>query len=214
MHSAKKTKIVYSPSNLDHYERLYKAEHDAAMGYSYPIYPRTIDIVERMNRAYPVPSPIHVPFRRWMESNQLARFDCFLPSSWNCTCYKCVTFQVQSERDVVLFEQIKDEKERGDVLVDNRSAMTTDRLLVLGFSPGHNESDILLFEGIKEAKELDEIGTDERGVLALDRLQMLCDVAARSAAIAIPNEVVPTTIQTEPLNVCVNNICHFFPSLT
>ena len=49
--------------------------------------------------------------------------------------------------------------------------------------------------------------------MAVDRLQILCEVAARSAANAIPTQLAPATIEIEPLNVTVNNICHFFSEI-
>ena len=42
---------------------------------------------------------------------------------------------------------------------------------------------------------------------------MLCDIAARSAANAIPTQLATATIEMEPLNVTVNNICHFFSEI-
>ena len=75
----KKAKITFSPSDVDHYERLLLLEHAVAMGYVSPAIPREKSMVERMNEAFPVPSPLHASFRRWIEHNQAARFDCFRP---------------------------------------------------------------------------------------------------------------------------------------
>ena len=87
MQPYKKAKIVLSSSNVDEYERLFRVEHDAAMGYISPLVLRVKMIVDVMNETYPVPSPIDVPFRRWLEHNQLVRFDCFNEPSWLCICY-------------------------------------------------------------------------------------------------------------------------------
>ena len=40
--------------------------------------------------------------------------------SWLCTCYKCVRFQVNAEQDFVLYERIKDKKERSELYADLR----------------------------------------------------------------------------------------------
>ena len=77
MQPSKKAKITFSPSNIDEYERAFRIQHDIVMGYSSPLVPRVKSIVDVMNETFPVPSSIHVPFRRWIEHNHLARFDCF-----------------------------------------------------------------------------------------------------------------------------------------
>ena len=70
-----------------------------------------------------------------------------------------------------------------------------------------------MFEHIKHEKKCDEIEDDNRGMMAVDRLQMLCDVAARAAANAIPTQLTTAVIEMEPLNVTVNNVCHFFSKI-
>ena len=37
-----------------------------------------------------------------------------------CTCYKCVAIQLQSEQDTIMYEGIKDEKERTELFSDGR----------------------------------------------------------------------------------------------
>ena len=215
MNPVKKTKIVFSPSNLDTYDRMFMDEHNAAMGYTSPLVPRVESIVETMNRLYPVPSPIHAPFRRWIENNRLARFDCFLPPSWNCTCYKCVTYQVQSENDVVYFEQIKDEKDNREIAFETRGITTADRLPAINLTPGvenellKTEQDIRYFEIVKDEKERNEQLEDERECQTVDRLQILCDVAARTAA----NDIPTLSAVRETVNVTVTHVCHFFSEI-
>ena len=80
MNPTKKTKIIFSPFNVDEYERQFIIEHQIAMGYMSPIIPRTQNVVELMNQAYPVPSPLDASFRRWIDHQQAARFDCFKPT--------------------------------------------------------------------------------------------------------------------------------------
>ena len=93
-----------------------------------PIIPRTQNVVELMNQAYPVPSPLHASFRRWIDNKQAARFDCFKPPSWQCTCYKCVTHQLQSEKDIRYFEQMKDENDLRDQHLNLGGMMAVDRI--------------------------------------------------------------------------------------
>ena len=216
----KKAKIVFSPSNVDHYERLFMLEHDIAMGYVSPAIPREKSMVERMNEAFPVPSPLHASFRRWIEHNQAARFDCFRPPSWVCTCYKCVTYQLRSEKDVNYFELMKDEQECAAIGLDTRGILTADRVTLFeNGSPAladlnygtQSESDVVFFENIKNDKEREEMLKDDRGQNATDRLQMLCDVAARAAANTIP--VVTEVPVREPINVEVIKVCHFFTEM-
>ena len=130
MQPLKKPKIVFSPSNVDHYERVFRTEHDIAMGYQARPSPRVDDIVERANNAFPVPPHIHTSFRDWIEHNRQARFDCFREPSWLCTCYKCVTFQVQSDSEIAMFEAIKDEHEAVEFKSDGdvKGISTTDRM--------------------------------------------------------------------------------------
>ena len=120
MQPFKKVKIEFSPSNIDEYERVFRLEHDIAMGYVSPLVPRVPSLIDVMNSLYPVPSPIHEPFRRWIEHNQLARFDCFDEPSWLCTCYKCITFQLHADHDTSFYERIKDEQERLNLVTDVR----------------------------------------------------------------------------------------------
>ena len=123
MQPFKKAKIVFSPSNVDQYEQVFRLEHDIAMGYvarPQPIVPSLVDV---MNALYPVPSPIHAPFRQWIEHNKQARFDCFEEPSWLCTCYKCITFQMNAEHDTTMFEKIKDEEERLQIEKDVRGSI-------------------------------------------------------------------------------------------
>ena len=67
MQPIKKAKIIFSPSNVDHYERLFMNEHDVAMGYRPPTSPRIPSILDRVNAAFPVPPNIHQSFRAWIE---------------------------------------------------------------------------------------------------------------------------------------------------
>ena len=218
MNPTKKTKIIFSPSNVDEYERQFIIEHQIAMGYMSPIIPRTQNVVELMNQAYPVPSPLHASFRRWIDHQQAARFDCFKPPSWQCTCYKCVTYQLQSEKDIRYFEQMKDENELRDQHLNVAGMMAVDRITLFeGGSPfdtgpgSLSENNLMLFENIKDAKEEDELVGDTRGLDTVDRLQMLCDVVARAAANAIPAN--PTIAAVEDVNVTVRNVCHFFTEM-
>ena len=91
--------------------------------------------------------------------------------------------------------------------------MAVDCLSEFNFSPRQVENGMVLFERIKREKECDEDEGDHRGVMAVDRLQMLCDVAARSAATTIPTQLTTAVIKMEPLNVTVNNVCHFFSEI-
>ena len=58
MQPAKRSKIVFSPSNADEYERLFRNEYDVAMGYRELSYPRAKSIVDTANPAFPVPDKI------------------------------------------------------------------------------------------------------------------------------------------------------------
>ena len=46
----------------------------------------------------------------------MARFDCFQEPSWNCSCYKCVTWCANREADVSMMEAIMDERNREAIL--------------------------------------------------------------------------------------------------
>ena len=237
MQPHKKAKITFSPSNVDEYERAFRIEHDVAMGYRSPLVPRVQSVVDAMNEAFPVPSYIHVPFRRWIEHNHLAKFDCFQEPSWLCTCYKCVTFQLRAESDVCFYEKIKDEQERLVLAADVRGTLP-----VLPCSDTfrsahvarvdclqqpsvfctcykcacfqmHAETDAAFNERMKDDHEISSLAADTRGNLppvfqASDRLQMLATVALDNATNAMPE----TPVIWEPVAVTVSNVCHIFTS--
>ena len=78
--------MKFSPSNVDEYERLFRLEHDVAMGYATPTVPREPKVksaskvksaLELFMEQNPVPSPLHDTFRYWIERNANAKFDCF-----------------------------------------------------------------------------------------------------------------------------------------
>ena len=98
-----------------------------------------MSIIDGMTLRYPVPSSIHAPFRQWIEHNRLARLYCFEKRCWLCTCYKCITFQMNAEHDTSLYEKIKNEQERLNLEIDlkgilpaiNSPVPTYDRLRLL-----------------------------------------------------------------------------------
>ena len=210
MQHIKKAKIMFSPSNVDHYERLFMHEHDVAMGYRPPTSPRMPSIIEQANEAFPVPPNIHRTFRAWIDQNQNARFDCFREPSWLCTCYKCVRFQLSAERDIVFYERVKDDKERAETYV----ATGTNNNVEMNINP---EQDIIYFENIKDEKERVDMFADYRGCTATERLgfadpdermQMLADMAARAGVESGAQNVVPPSVFGS-----VSCVCHFFTEL-
>ena len=123
-----------------------------------------------MNRAYAVPSFIHVSFHRCVDHLPDIAVD-HLPIIYQTSAFLLVRLKIYY--NIILFDH----------------------------------------EGIKHTKEFDESVGDDRGVMAVDRLQVFCDVAVRSAADVIQTQLAPATIEIKPLNLTVNNICHFFSEI-
>ena len=66
------------------------------------------------------------------------------------------------------------------------------------------ERDVRYFERRKDEKERNEQLEDERECPTVDRLQILCDVAARTAANGIPT--LPAVSVQENMNVTVTHV--------
>ena len=130
-------KMKFSPSNVDEYERVFRLEHDVAMGYATPTVPRVPKVktaLELFMEQNPVPSPLHDSFRCWIERNANAKFDCFEEPSWQCVCYKCVAWQKKIDHEMAIMEAIKTDHEESHKQDDLTGMSRTDRLFTLAQS--------------------------------------------------------------------------------
>jgi len=112
-------KIKFSPSNVDHYERVFMHMHNVAMGYEQPREPRpqpSEDIRQVAMRVFPCPSPMRNTFQAMIATYKRSVFDCFLPPAWLCDCYKCQTWQKYQSECVDVYEEsmdiVRDEEDR------------------------------------------------------------------------------------------------------
>ena len=125
-------KMRFSPSNVDMYERMFKLEHDVAMGYKQPAVPRVPKVktaLDQFMEDHPVPSPLHESFRCWIARNAMAKFDCFEDPNYLCECYKCATWQKQEDHQYTIMEFAKSEHETLMLKTDVSGISAVDRFM-------------------------------------------------------------------------------------
>ena len=84
------SKIIFAPSNLEKYEKLFMREHNIAMGYESPLV-RNVKLKtdwEKLVEALPCPPDVQFKLEQIKRSSP--RYDCFMAVSNSCRCYKCL----------------------------------------------------------------------------------------------------------------------------